>query len=163
MNWRFWQWRKPALAPVAPVVPLPEPVKLVKADPPAQPVEPDPDRMNPEVKAEWIQRLTSGEYKQGEAALKYRPPHEKSAYCCLGVLCEMAVERGIIAAPVKNWADKYAFDDMVGVPSARVVQWAELPHENPVVLYQGANKSLAELNDTGVPFPEIAKLIDEQL
>jgi hypothetical protein len=53
--------------------------------------------VNPEIKAEWIRRLRSGDYQQGQHLLKFRStPDSPLQYCCLGVLCEMAVEAGIV-------------------------------------------------------------------
>jgi len=46
--------------------------------------------MNAEIKREWIERLRSGEYKQGMFAL-----NRGQTFCCLGVLCEIAVEKGV--------------------------------------------------------------------
>lgn len=37
------------------------------------------------VRAEWVKRLRSGEYKQGMAALRT----EDDRFCCLGVLCDL--------------------------------------------------------------------------
>ena len=39
--------------------------------------------MTPELKAQWIAALRSGEYTQGRGALKTGD----GGYCCLGVLC----------------------------------------------------------------------------
>lgn len=47
--------------------------------------------MNPAVKEQWVQALRSGEYEQGAAFLK-----ANGKYCCLGVLCDLAVKAGVI-------------------------------------------------------------------
>ena len=39
-------------------------------------------KMDPEAREVWLEALRSGQYEQGQHALKY---HNK--YCCLGVLC----------------------------------------------------------------------------
>lgn len=41
--------------------------------------------MDQELKSKWIAALRSGKFKQGEGALC-----RDGAYCCLGVLCEVA-------------------------------------------------------------------------
>ena len=41
--------------------------------------------MKAELKAKWVEALRSGEYEQGEGALK-----KGNSYCCLGVLCSLA-------------------------------------------------------------------------
>jgi hypothetical protein len=45
--------------------------------------------MNPELKAEWVNRLRSGQYEQGTGHLSM-----DGKYCCLGVLAEILAEQG---------------------------------------------------------------------
>lgn len=47
----------------------------------------DTTRMNPEVKAKWIDALTSGEYSQTKRCLR-----DKNGYCCLGVLTDLYIK-----------------------------------------------------------------------
>src|SRR6266496_5922598 len=54
-----------------------------------------------ELLKEWVRRLRSGEYKQGQSYLVTLRKNKKSTYCCLGVLTEMAYEKGIVAKRVK--------------------------------------------------------------
>lgn len=42
--------------------------------------------MDKELKAKWVAALRSGKYKQGKGVLR----GHSNAYCCLGVLCEVA-------------------------------------------------------------------------
>jgi len=51
-------------------------------------------RMNPEVKAQWIEALESGEYTQGRGALTKVGPDGSRSHCCLGVLTDLAVKAG---------------------------------------------------------------------
>lgn len=46
--------------------------------------------MNQEIKLRWLETLQSGKYTQGKTYLSAQGKH-----CCLGVLCEMAVEAGL--------------------------------------------------------------------
>jgi len=48
---------------------------------------PETKKMNPELKAKWVEALRSGKFKQGQSRL-----HDNNAdtYCCLGVLCVVA-------------------------------------------------------------------------
>lgn len=46
--------------------------------------------MNQEIKSHWLAKLKSGEYTQGRTYLSGEGKH-----CCLGVLCEMAIEAGL--------------------------------------------------------------------
>jgi hypothetical protein len=51
--------------------------------------------MKPEIKSRWIERLRSGDYQQGRSYLRCDDPETgKSTFCCLGVLCELALEDG---------------------------------------------------------------------
>ena len=50
--------------------------------------------MRAEVRDELVKRLRSGEYIQGKEKLAIKD-EEGQRYCCLGVLCEMAVEEGV--------------------------------------------------------------------
>lgn len=77
-------------------------------------------KMNPEVKAEWIQRLLSGKYKQAKAYLR-RPLSRKTkdgsteGYCCLGVLCDMYAE--------KTGKGQWVKVDHTGRPNADGKEW----------------------------------------
>lgn len=128
--------------------------------------------MNPAIKAQWIERLRSGEIEQGRGHLAVRYPEGRQFFCCLGVLTEIAVEHGVIDAGreeyeynvkgyVKGYPDDGNPEDAV-LPRA-VYMWAGLPDANPNVKHDLlAFACLATLNDRGVPFAEIADLIEEQ-
>lgn len=49
----------------------------------------------------WVKALRSGEYKQGYGYLHYKRGG-KDKFCCLGVLCDLAVKNGVIEPPVKS-------------------------------------------------------------
>lgn len=55
-------------------------------------------KMNPEIKAEWVKRLRSGQIPQCHGALG-----KDDARCCLGVLGDIAVEHG--ACQRVSWDD----------------------------------------------------------
>lgn len=50
-------------------------------------------KMDPELKARWIEALRSGEFEQGYSLLKYSSGNagESPKYCCLGVLSELCL------------------------------------------------------------------------
>lgn len=48
-------------------------------------------KMDPEVKQLWLRALRSGDFKQGTNYLNQVTPDGGNEYCCLGVLCELAV------------------------------------------------------------------------
>jgi hypothetical protein len=121
-------------------------------------------KMNPEVKARWVAALRSGEYRQVTDKLRFN-----GAHCCLGVLCDLfAKERG------KPWSTKdlsekgpqQAYDDCgfpdANMPGATVVVWAQVDPYTKVRI-GGKRMSLAEHNDDGRTFAEIADAIEAQL
>ncbi len=61
--------------------------------------------MNQEIKQEWLRRLKSGEYKQGEDYL-----HKGDKHCCLGVLADMAVEAGVCHKELNNGGQVWYYD-----------------------------------------------------
>lgn len=118
-------------------------------------------KLKPEVKALWTAALRSGEYKQGAGKLRNR----EDEFCCLGVLCDLQSKSG---QPVAEWKeDAYiqsvTFGDESGVPPRAVVEWAAegyIGQDRSFNINYGTN--LTSMNDSGVPFAEIAALIDEK-
>jgi hypothetical protein len=122
--------------------------------------------MNADVKKEWTAALLSGKYKQGQERLRTRD----DKYCCLGVLCELAAEHGIIDPGERVYSGgAYVFgteeDFSVSYLPVAVQIWAGigtpqalLPNET-----EKSNNylSLAHANDAGRSFKEIAELIEE--
>ncbi len=143
-----------------------------------------PEKMNPEIKAEWVARLRDPETKQTKGTLN-RVTEDLDPYtgivpvgnCCLGVLCEIAAEKGVIERErdeeggVIGYVDKYEDEDGVvhrdietGVLPSVVREWAGLSSFNPNVRDAGGRpRRLANLNDAGTTFPVLADLIDAQL
>jgi hypothetical protein len=119
------------------------------------------------VKKDWIAALRSGEYLQGQSKL-----NSGGKFCCLGVLCELAAEAGIVKKTVKmSGATVYIaidddFDSSTEVLPFKVSEWAGLTDANPCVIYSSYEyefQSLAQLNDNGESFYIIADLIEEHL
>lgn len=54
--------------------------------------------MKKDIKDKWLTALRSGEYQQAEKVLRSEDDNGRASYCCLGVLCELAMEDGV---PVK--------------------------------------------------------------
>jgi len=114
--------------------------------------------MNPIVKQKWIAALRSGEYKQGKEALR-----RGEKFCCLGVLCVLAIKSGVevnVSSTRIDGADKYQFDGEGWFLPKVVQEWAELDSDNPS---DGLGNTLSNLNDNNVPFTQIADLIEEHL
>lgn len=133
--------------------------------------------MNRDVGRLWVKTLRSNRFKQGRGYLGGEAGH-----CCLGVLCELAVEAGVItrADDDRTMTDVliYAYRGPSAVSGYReflppeVVEWAGLPNASPSVpaavvprsvyaaeIFQ--DPSLASLNDYGTSFDLIADMIEE--
>jgi hypothetical protein len=136
--------------------------------------------MNQEIKEKWVNALRSGDYEQGQGALR----NLDGQYCCLGVLCDLYDKHRMedFGAESSWTVDTVSLNEYisvldsseVGVPANEVVDWAGLPDNNPEVLvdlkdevggeaYQ-CELPIAELNDDqGLTFNELADIIEEQL
>lgn len=110
--------------------------------------------MKPEIEAQWLAALRSGEYEQGQGEL--RDAHNR--FCCLGVLCDLHAKAGL-----GEWNDRQYLNTPNILPEA-VVQWAGLSDDVPEV----NGMPLTDLND-GIngydlhTFAEIADLIEAHL
>lgn len=116
--------------------------------------------MNPEIKDRWVAELRSGAWRQLRGHLS-----TGDTYCCLGVLCHLAVEAGVVD---NCWDGK----DRIGylnrsnqIPNyntlhREVMRWAGLEKDDPHV----AGHALSYYNDdAGMTFAEIAELIEQYL
>jgi hypothetical protein len=134
---------------------------------------PEPGRMNPVIKAQWVKDLRSGEFPQGCGYLK-----SGGKYCCLGVLCAQAVKAEVIEESPSD--DITYFGDADRLPGPEVVAWAGLNDNNPTIALDSRFFGLAELNDGDgedsyccsqhagrrrmpLSFEKIADLIEDQL
>lgn len=124
--------------------------------------------MNSEIKAQWIARLRDPQARQTREVLEQVDENGNVVgQCCLGVLCELAAEAGVVERRFRygnrrNIVIYYAnpFDcNGITLPKA-VAGWAELSDRNP---YGPEDRSLVDLNDSGATFPEIADVIEEYL
>lgn len=133
--------------------------------------------MNPKVKALWVEALRSGEYTQSFGALrKDGTGGSPKGFCCLGVLCDLAVKAGVIPEPIHQGDedDTYRYGDNEGTPPRQVLEWAEMTHihegrDAPTLNREGhfhnafgSREALVVLNDVSkLSFEEIANLIEE--
>jgi hypothetical protein len=100
--------------------------------------------MNQEIKAQWTKALRSRKYKQGREALQ-----KDGKFCCLGVLCELAVEAGV---PIKKELNPYIpgginYDGEAAYVPEVVAEWAGLNTFKPKVDFEGWATALDSLND----------------
>lgn len=126
--------------------------------------------MFPDVKEQWVAALRSGAYIQGTQVL-HRITGGKATYCCLGVLCDLALKAGISLGVqhAKTCECRKCTSDRVVYYAGRddflpdeVKDWAGLPSVNPVtdVRVRGLPATLSYWNDNGKTFLEIADIIE---
>lgn len=133
-----------------------------------QPVLNAAGKMDSAIKAVWVWAIRSGEFQQVRSQLR----DLGNGRCCLGVLCD-------VVSTVKGFGrwregtdfitDPERVDPEVGIPQVSVFETAGfdvggyeqfvrtvvLPFRNR----QGQKVDLAGLNDSGMPFDQIADLI----
>lgn len=116
--------------------------------------------MKPEIKKEWAENLRSGDYKQGQSYL-----HNDNRFCCLGVLCDMAVKAGVVKTGMLDGIDSYGEEDRVQHLPDEVIQWAGLKGCSPLVTYdpEEPDRELTVINDNGATFKDIADMIEASL
>lgn len=107
-----------------------------------------------EIMTEWADALESGEYEQGRSYLRTGD----NAFCCLGVLCEIAVKHGVIRPGARAWGTTYHYGrgGYGSVLPDEVRAWAGVSSEGTLV---DDLTELTGLNDSGTPFTEIAAII----
>lgn len=113
--------------------------------------------MNIPVMEKWIAALRSGEYKQGRAALKVNN-EGNIGYCCLGVLCQIAVEENILPPPFISVGLGRVYGGETNYLPRMVQDWAGVDRD-PMFL----SVRLSVANDNGTTFPEIADLIQGEV
>lgn len=99
----------------------------------------------------WIDALRSGKYKWGVGVLQPSPGH----FCCLGVLCEIAIKHGVIADYRKNG----------GLLPDEVQDWVGLTQNDGTFGIIGpTRRELTTINDEAQrnPFKRIANLIEKE-
>lgn len=123
--------------------------------------------MVPEVRDEWISDLRSGEIPQGDGALR-----KGDNRCCLGVLCDQAVRKGVIPPPTISHGETYEYAGESGLLPPKVAEWAGLDGEDVRINFDGGydrshegrvGTYLSSANDFGWSFAEIADEIERQL
>jgi hypothetical protein len=119
--------------------------------------------MNPEIKAKWLEALRSGKYERTSSFL-----NDGRGMCCLGVLIDVVDPEGW-ERPQSGWVmgykgetsfPPYDFCEQVGIPAPK--RFA--PDFNELrVLENTITNKLAEMNDGGASFEEIADYIEAEL
>lgn len=121
--------------------------------------------MHKEIAEKLVTALRSGDYIQGTDAL--RTADDK--FCCLGVLCEIAMKEGVIP----EWTDEtvlgkiiYSAAGQTGILPLPVKEWAGMKSNNGSYK-TGADSDEADAclsydNDNGSTFSEIADFIEKR-
>jgi hypothetical protein len=131
--------------------------------------------MDAVVKEKWVAALKSDKYKQGKHRLRSVNDVTGDRLCCLGVLCEVAIESGLDLKFDRDGVESgylegdNKFPHMFLLPPS-VAEWAGFdgvywvnPTLNSVLDEEGEPTFLSNLNDIGKPFTDIADLIEKEL
>lgn len=118
--------------------------------------------MKKSVAKKWVKALRSGEYKQGKGRLVDRNDN----FCCLGVLCNIAPDslgEWVSNNKYVNWEfkDNEGETDLL-LPPSKIIEWAGMNSFDGYVLYP-TEISVAEMNDDGASFDEIADFIEKNV
>lgn len=107
----------------------------------------------------WVEALRSGQYEQTRNDLR-----DENGYCCLGVACELYREvtgRGEWERDEDGFTQ---FLDRALLLPEPVREWLGLRTEGGDFIDRaGDRSSLAERNDEGATFDEIADIIESEL
>ena len=125
-------------------------------------------RAQKNIRKRWVEKLRSGEFKQGDSCLRKvtkTKNGQKETFCCLGVLCELAVKARVInKASLEETQDgdldnttSYRYDGEKAFLPRDVRLWAGLKSDRG----EFDEGDLSEMNDDGVSFKRIAKVIEE--
>ena len=110
--------------------------------------------MDTELKAKWATALRSDKYQQCTGVLRAEGKNGAASYCCLGVLCDVFGVRWQDNLPYLKDGRRLDDEDgaLLGSYMLRVAGF-----NNDV------QSDLAEMNDNGSRFPEIADYIEKNL
>lgn len=109
----------------------------------------------------WLEALESGFLKQGTGQLVENYGTKKARYCCLGVACQVVADNEVRKLDLKAYSDddQGLLDDSV----AKVLGINDSGNFRLPVVHRGKSyNSLVDLNDGGVKFKTIARIIREQ-
>lgn len=106
-------------------------------------------RTRKEVYKLWIAALRSGKYKQGKGSLK-----EGNKYCCLGVLCDLAIKDG--GGDKEQWKKGDMFLDYYDILPPNMWEWMNMSCAQET--------ALINMNDIhNASFKHIANFIEKKV
>ena len=108
--------------------------------------------MEKRIAEKWVNALRSGKYKQGKNTLKQVRSDEEVTYCCLGVLAEECGVMDVLSGSqnLQEWKNR-PIEDVNGVRKDK----------KDIKIGKQCYESLADANDDGTSFKEIADYIFE--
>lgn len=110
--------------------------------------------MKKKIMQEWVAALRSGTYEQGKGALE-----KDGKYCCLGVLCDIAAQKGVCLTRTEEYlSSQVSYDSSFGVLPNSVKEWSGIKDEMGRIKNM---RSLVNLNDNGKSFEQIANIIED--
>lgn len=120
--------------------------------------------MKKEIKDKWIKALRSGDFVQGKGFLE-----KKGRYCALGVLSLLSLGEGQCTWNHQGEVGRYdnkrftlSYNTMVWAGIAQIGDRFLEPEAGRVEFnYMGKTNSILELNDSGLSFKEITKIIEK--
>lgn len=131
-------------------------------------------RMDPNVKADWLTALRSGDYKQTQGCLR-----DDTGYCCLGVLTDLWVKGSSVEWHPKPFGTAFSiatpgWGAESSVTPRGVMSWSDLTNSTGSTLLgththrDGVSQeefyvTLSDLNDNGFTFEQIADVIEYAL
>jgi hypothetical protein len=121
--------------------------------------------MKKSIAKKWVKALRSGAYQQGT----YQLVDENDNFCCLGVLCNLAVDEGIgeWVRGSGGWVFKTEGDVDDQVLPLEVRLWAGMSSTAGRIDGNINNQfelcTLVVLNDAGESFKELASIIEKNV
>lgn len=109
--------------------------------------------MNKEIATLWTKALRSKEFPQIKHQLE-----SKKGFCILGVLSALALAEGACTYGTRGFG---SFDGRKFSLSYFTQEWAGVKTGKAEFVYNGKYTSLADLNDSGLTFVELAAIIDQ--
>lgn len=125
--------------------------------------------MKTKIKEKWITALESGDYVQGRKTLHNIT---ENTFCCLGVLCDLAVKEGVIPPPTIYSTSKigtapeqtaqYGREEATALLPVEVSEWADVDANSNYYPAGEDEQQLSNDNDHEMmTFPEIVEIIKE--
>lgn len=121
------------------------------------------DKLDPQVKKEWLAALRSGDYLQANGYLKVLQNRQRKVhYCCLGVVADIC-KAPFVELPEKNAQVDTNVRQLWGQGNAVNTGALSPGFMKSISLDDQAADELASMNDNGNSFKQIAKWIEKEL